>query len=89
VVGTLTSDLEFYCRELESITNLLMLAAQLTQANHQSSKINFGSLVRASHKLRDFSLIREGCLISSNGELMTNGQKSEATFAVVYTANLF
>ena len=64
---SVTQDLDFFCRELDSVTNNLILCTQLASKSDVQSKfseINIASLIRASHRLRDLSLVGSGYLLA-------------------------
>ena len=86
---TVTDDLDFFCRELDSATTSLLLNLQLCQKQPnpliKESNINTASLVRASHRLRDLSLVSSGYLLAENGQVkFSNNSVADAKLLVLF-----
>ena len=90
----ITLDLEFYCNECDSVTQSLLLSLQIKTIHIDKTKsiseipkgLSLSSLMKASQRLRDMSLVQAGYLLCKNGQLLVNEQQvfADCTFVVKY-----
>ena len=83
---SVTETLEYYCAELNNVCTTLALCHALCDqyANNRSS---VASLIKASNKLRDVSLLQQACLFAVIGSC--NDDREEAVLQVEMKNGLY
>ena len=72
---TVTETLEYYCAELNNVCTTLALCHALCD-QYANNEISVASLIKASNKLRDVSLLQQACLVAVVGSCNDDGEEA-------------